>query len=64
MKKVTNGDIGRGGLKFDIFAVTSFLNDPLRPFFYFLMVIYGSTFKSKLYRKIVLLLIDISISLH
>ena len=28
MKKVTNGDIGERGLKFDIFKVTSFLNGP------------------------------------
>ena len=31
MKKVTNGNIGRGGgvgLKFGIFAMTSFLNGP------------------------------------
>ena len=28
MKKVTNADMGRGGLKFGIFAVTSFLNGP------------------------------------
>ena len=29
MKKVTNSDIGGGGLKFGIFVVTSFLNGPL-----------------------------------
>ena len=28
MKKVNNGDIGGGGLKLGIFAVTSFLNGP------------------------------------
>ena len=28
VKKVINGDIGEEGLKFDIFAVASFLNDP------------------------------------
>ena len=28
MKKVTNGDIGERGLKFDIFTVTLFLNGP------------------------------------
>ena len=33
MKKVTNGDIGgRGGLKFDIYAVVSFLNGDLITF--------------------------------
>ena len=29
MKKVTNGDIGDGGLKLGFFAVTSFSNDPI-----------------------------------
>ena len=29
MKKVTNGEIGGGGLKFGIFTVTSVFNDPL-----------------------------------
>ena len=28
MKKVTNGDVGGGGLKFGICAVMSFLNGP------------------------------------
>ena len=28
MKKVTNGDIGGGGVKFCIFAVTVFMNGP------------------------------------
>ena len=30
MKKVTKSDIGGGGLKFGIFALTSFLNGPLK----------------------------------
>ena len=28
MKKMTNSDIGGGGLKFGIFVMMSFLNDP------------------------------------
>ena len=41
IKKATNGDIGGGGLKFDIFAVTSFLNGALVSFLMYYLLLLG-----------------------
>ena len=64
MKKVTNGEIGGGGLKFGIFTVTSFFNGPLIIFitiiiifiiinniiFFIIVVIVVKAFPAKLYK--------------